>query len=986
MTMMKMKPGSRIEPLETRIAPAVLVNGANLLDSSNSLTHTGETSLGGNSVTLVNVLAGKALVWFDASTHSITGISVSDGAKLDITGNVNGDIVANLLSNGKLTDSDNNAANGNDGGILLANNILEITTHPLGNQNGDVSAIITGGSIKNLNLSGVVSGVYAGDGVYRNDSLLANSGVVNITVGLDVNPVLSGIQTGFQLQQSNAVFLSGASISNASIQIGFQLQMFAGDATKAGGAGGGVTNVTLTSAYSNDGGVPSYSIEAGDGADGKIGGAGGSVKTVSETNASGLVQISAGNGGNGSAGAGGAGGSVSNVNGQSDSANYSLIAGKGGNGVSGGKGGGAKNNNFSSQNPGTDLLVSGDFTGDGKDDLIVVDTSTGQMVLEKNLGSGFSPVIQDSSSQSTYITTQGATASSAVTADVNGDGFLDLIVSYKNSNDVGVFLNDGTGIFTGSSFSVGGNALQVVSGNFSGDANVDLAIIVGTSAKASMVVAQGDGTGAFNLLSGKTALTFGAPSALHEMVAANGYDGLFVGFQNGDVQSLVATGQAVTPFSMVDDGLLATGAITSLDVDESSQSLLVFSADARSLQVYSYNGSGTLSLLAQQPDISSISGSLVEAHFLNDGTSPETVAVLSSAFTASQIDVFTYDGVSNAYTDSTTLKSSTSLKGFVQLQSPGSVGVAALGSSLTQFYYSENLGTLQSAQLPFSGKSVSVVGGDGGDATGTGAAGSGGTIQGINAQADMIILQAGDGGSSTTGKAGAGGSIVNNGSFSIAGQIFPANLIANTAFQATAGSGGVSTGGHGGAGGSASGLQVTVSSGDVTIASGDGGDGGTVGGTGGNLSKLVTTLNDGSINLNLGAGGDGGTAGGNAGALKGFTHTLSLDDDIEKEELSYAVNVIGASGGDAITGVGGAGSSLANIVLNVDPSNSDSNADSTLSINLTAGDGGNGTIGGAGGAVTNVQETTVQDELNDLGQVILNSAVMQVTGGTGGAG
>jgi len=60
-----------IEPLEARIAPALLVNGANLLGGSGHPT-TGETSVGGNSLTLVTVASGEAIVWYDAAAHAIT--------------------------------------------------------------------------------------------------------------------------------------------------------------------------------------------------------------------------------------------------------------------------------------------------------------------------------------------------------------------------------------------------------------------------------------------------------------------------------------------------------------------------------------------------------------------------------------------------------------------------------------------------------------------------------------------------------------------------------------------------------------------------------------------------------------------------------------------------------------------------------------------------------------------------------------------------
>src|SRR3954471_2795918 len=101
---------SSIEVLESRIAPALLINGANLLGGSSPAT--GESSAGGNSATLVKVISGQAIVWYQDG--DILGISVGPNASLEITGDVVGDIVANLLPNGRLSDSDHNPLNGED--------------------------------------------------------------------------------------------------------------------------------------------------------------------------------------------------------------------------------------------------------------------------------------------------------------------------------------------------------------------------------------------------------------------------------------------------------------------------------------------------------------------------------------------------------------------------------------------------------------------------------------------------------------------------------------------------------------------------------------------------------------------------------------------------------------------------------------------------------------------------------------------------------
>src|SRR3954454_21095417 len=100
---------SSLEPLESRIAPALLVVGANLLGGENPKT--GEGSVGADSVTLIKVLSGTAVAWFDG--QHITSVSFGPNTSLDLTGDV-GELIGNLLPTGRLSDSDGNPANGED--------------------------------------------------------------------------------------------------------------------------------------------------------------------------------------------------------------------------------------------------------------------------------------------------------------------------------------------------------------------------------------------------------------------------------------------------------------------------------------------------------------------------------------------------------------------------------------------------------------------------------------------------------------------------------------------------------------------------------------------------------------------------------------------------------------------------------------------------------------------------------------------------------
>ena len=163
-----------IEPLEARVAPAVLVNGGNLLGGSGNPT-TGETSTGGNTVTLVNVLqrTGPRILSIPPATI-LPASRWASTRKLDITGNVFGDIVTNLLPNGHLTDSDRQSRpTARTAASCWASISRGSRPIKLGTENGDINRIISGGDAKNINVSGQLKGLYAGDGVFRDGSTIA---------------------------------------------------------------------------------------------------------------------------------------------------------------------------------------------------------------------------------------------------------------------------------------------------------------------------------------------------------------------------------------------------------------------------------------------------------------------------------------------------------------------------------------------------------------------------------------------------------------------------------------------------------------------------------------------------------------------------------------------------------------------------------------------------------------------------------------------
>jgi FG-GAP-like repeat len=158
----------------------------------------------------------------------------------------------------------------------------------------------------------------------------------------------------------------------------------------------------------------------------------------------------------------------------------------------------------------------GDFNGDGRSDLAVLDKDLSVSVMLGDTAGGLtlaagSPIPVRSSG------TSGGEM--LATADFNGDGKLDLAITDPQHSELSVLLGDGAGGFsaTGSTFPIpGGPEAPIVTGDFNGDGKQDVAII-----GHELTVLLGNGAGGFAPAPGSPRTLSGYP----ESAAVGDFDG-----------------------------------------------------------------------------------------------------------------------------------------------------------------------------------------------------------------------------------------------------------------------------------------------------------------------------------------------------------------------------------------------------------------------------------------------------------------------------
>src|SRR6516164_340033 len=120
---------------------------------------------------------------------------------------------------------------------------------------------------------------------------------------------------------------------------------------------------------------------------------------------------------------------------------------------------------------GPQSVAVGDFNGDGKPDLAVVNSYSNNVSVLLGNGDGtFQPAVS-------YGTGSGTGPAFVAVGDFNHDGKLDLAVANSNSSNVSVLLGNGDGTFqTAVNYDVGGAPTSIAVGDFNHDGKLDLAV------------------------------------------------------------------------------------------------------------------------------------------------------------------------------------------------------------------------------------------------------------------------------------------------------------------------------------------------------------------------------------------------------------------------------------------------------------------------------------------------------------------------------